>query len=545
MGQARTTHQDALRHMVDIGIRLSSERDTTKLLEDILQAARDLTNADGGTIYSITDNNQLRFETLINDSLNLYLGGVSGDPIPFPNIPIYHDDGNPNTNALVAVAAATGEIINIEDAYNCSEYDLSAARSMDQKNGYHTLSVLTFPMKNHEGLLNGVLQLINAQEGDKVVPFKPPAIELVQTLTSMASVALNNRHLIDSMESLFQSLTRLIAKAIDEKSPYTGGHCRRVPELTMIFAEAVHNTEQGPLSTFRMTDADRYELSIAGWLHDCGKIATPEYVMDKATKLQTLYDRISLVDAKLEIAKRDLEIRFLKQIYQAERSGDDELCQRLHSELEQQLISIEEDRCFLHKINIGSEFMAPEDQQRVRHIGKDMQVAIGGEVQNLLSDDEMYNLSIAKGTLTAEERKIVNRHMDITLEMLEALPFPKHLRRVPEYAGGHHEKMDGTGYPRGLTREQMSVPARIMAIADIFEALSASDRPYKNAKKISECLYIMGKLKLSNHIDPDLFDIFIDHKVYLSFAERFLKAEQIDDIDYSKIPGYIPPESRQ
>ena len=189
--------------------------------------------------------------------------------------------------------------------------------------------------------------------------------------------------------------------------------------------------------------------------------------------------------------------------------------------------------------------MAPEDQQRVRHIGKDIQVAIGGEVQNLLSDDEMYNLSIAKGTLTAEERKIVNRHMDITLEMLEALPFPKHLRRVPEYAGGHHEKMDGTGYPRGLTREQMSVPARIMAIADIFEALSASDRPYKNAKKISECLYIMGKLKLSNHIDPDLFDIFIDHKVYLSFAERFLKAEQIDDIDYSKIPGYIPPESRQ
>jgi HD-GYP domain-containing protein (c-di-GMP phosphodiesterase class II) len=537
------TEPSVLKHLIEIGISLSVERDTTRLLERILTSAQTLTQADGGTIYSITADKSLKFETLINNSLNMYMGGSSGQPIPFPSIPIYKD-GQVNQHAIVAIAAAEGEMIHIPDAYACQEYDLSAARSMDQRTGYHTRSVLTVPMKNHEGELNGVLQLINATVDGQVSPFSSQQMELVRSLASLAAVALTNKQLIENMEALFQGIARLIAKAIDEKSPYTGGHCKRVPELTMMLADAVHNHNYGPLADFSLTDADRHELSVAGWLHDCGKIATPEYVMDKASKLQTIFDRIELVDAKIEIAKRDLELSLAGPLYLASHQQDQARVTALQQQLAQGLAALDAQREFLRKANIGGEFMDKNDQQRVADFGQ-QQIQIAGQQQNLLSANEIYNLSIARGTLTPEERQIINRHMDITVDMLESLPFPKHLQRVPEFACGHHEKMDGTGYPKGLKKEQMSVPARMMAIADIFEALTASDRPYKEGKPLSECLAIMGRMKENQHIDPDLFDIFIDQKVYLQYAKQFLKPGQLDHIDHNCIPGYLPPEQRQ
>lgn len=537
------TEPSVLQHLIDISISLSVERDTTRLLERILTSAQTLTQADGGTIYSVTADKSLKFETLINNSLGLYMGGSSGQPIPFPDIEIYQN-GEVNRHAIVAIAAADGSMIHIPDAYACQQYDLSAARSMDQRTGYHTQSVLTVPMKNHEGELNGVLQLINATTDGKVSAFSSQQMELVRSLASLAAVALTNKQLIENMELLFQGIARLIAKAIDEKSPYTGGHCRRVPELTMMLADAVHRHQTGPLADFYLTEADRNELSVAGWLHDCGKIATPEYVMDKASKLQTIFDRIELVDAKIEIAKRDLELSFSGPVYLAQHLQDEARVVALQQELAEGLAHLELQREFLRKANIGGEFMDKSDQQRVADFGQQLQISIAGQQQNLLSDNEIYNLSIARGTLTAEERQIINRHMDITVDMLESLPFPKHLQRVPEFACGHHEKMDGTGYPKGLKKEQMSVPARMMAIADIFEALTASDRPYKEGKPLSECLAIMGRMKESQHIDPDLFDIFIDQKVYLHYARQFLKPGQLDDVDLSRIPGYLPPEQR-
>jgi len=525
----------ALRHLINIGVELSTEEDTTTLLEHILMSAKQLANADGGTIYSITEQQTLKFDTLLNDTLGMYMGGSSGKEIPFPEIPMFID-GQPNYNALVAYAAATDQVINISDAYEAGDYDMSAARKMDEKTGYRTKSVLTIPMKNHEKDLIGVLQLINAQDESAIIDFSKEVEQIIRSLSSMAAVALTNRQLIDDMEELFQALTRLIARAIDEKSPYTGGHCNRVPELTMMIAQAVCDADKGPLADFTMDDQEKYELSVAGWLHDCGKIATPEYVMDKSTKLETIFDRIDLVDCRIELAISQLENQYQAQIIEALKAGN--TATELEQELDKHKQVLNEGREFLRRSNVGGEFMDKDDQQRVEDLASQYQVVIDGKIQPLLTGNEVANLSIAKGTLLPEEREVINNHMVVTIDMLESLPFPKHLRKVPEYAGGHHEKMDGTGYPNGLTRDQMSVPARMMAIADIFEALTAADRPYKPAKTLSECLKIMGFMKLDQHIDPDLFDIFIDKKVYLEYAYQFLDKSQIDKVDVSKIPGY-------
>jgi HD-GYP domain-containing protein (c-di-GMP phosphodiesterase class II) len=523
-----------LDEMLNVGIALSSEKNTAKLLESILLTAKKLSNADGGTIYSVNEDNALVFDTLFNDTLGLHWGGSSGQPIQFSPIPIYKN-GRVNRTAIVAVAAQANRVINIDDIYEATEYDIEHAKQIDQNNNYRTKSVLTIPMVNHEGDINGVLQLVNARDENSIIPFSSATERAILAMASLASVALTNRQLIDSMEELFQAFTQLIAKAIDEKSPYTGGHCRRVPQLTMMIAEAVHRHQEGPMADFTMTDADRHELNLAGWIHDCGKVATPEYVMDKSKKLETIFDRIAQVETRFELAKRDTELALTKQILTADNEQEK---QDLQQQLASALRQLEDDFEFVRNANTGGEFMDKADQDRLARIGASTTVIISGEEHPLLNEEEIYNLRTARGTLNHEERQIINRHMDITVEMLESLPFPKHLRRVPEFAGGHHEKMDGTGYPKGLKRDEMSIPARIMAIADIFEALTAADRPYKDAKKLSECLTIMGKMRLGDHIDPDLFEVFVKEKVHVEYAEKFLKPEQMDDLPLDKIPGF-------
>jgi hypothetical protein len=295
----------------------------------------------------------------------------------------------------------------------------------------------------------------------------------------------------------------------------------------MMLAEAANRNKRGALSDFNLTDKDRYELKIAGLLHDCGKITTPVHVVDKATKLQTICDRINLIDTRFEVLKRDAEIARLK----GEKSD------AAYSAYVRQL---DDDREFLGRCNIGSEKMRDADVARVQQIARYQWSNTEGAQADFLSAEEVENLTIRSGTLTAAEREIINHHIVVTIKMLESLPWPNHLKRVPEYAGGHHERMDGKGYPKGLTREQMSVQARVMGIADIFEALTAQDRPYKTGKTLTESLSILGQLKENGHIDPDLFDVFIREKVYLGYARQFLKPEQIDEVDESGIPGYIP-----
>ena len=518
-----------------IGIALSAERDPVKLLEQILLGAKDITNADGGTIYSLGEDDQLRFEILRSDSLNLWIGGTSGKQIPFTSIPLHLPDGSPNRTSVVACAVLDGATVNIPDAYHAQGFDFAGTRAFDQRTGYRSISFLTVPLRNHEAEIIGVLQLLNARDDlGKVVAFSETDQRLAESLASQAATALTKHQLIAGMQDLLESFIRLIATAIDEKSPYTGGHCKRVPELTMMLADAAAKCGRGPLKDFAMSDADRLELRMAGWIHDCGKITTPEWVMDKATKLSALFDRIALVETRFAALKRDAEIAMLKVVM---AGGDRPAAE---TEYKQMCTRLDEDLAFLRRANTGGEAMRVEDQQRVRAIAARTWSAPDGSRQPILSADEVKHLTITKGTLTSEERGIINHHIVATIRMLESLPYPKHLRRIPEFAGGHHERMDGKGYPKGLKRDQMSVQARVMGIADVFEALTASDRPYKKAMPLSQALNILGRMKLDGHIDPDLFDVFINEGVWLDYAKRFLPPEQIDAVEISALPGFQP-----
>ncbi len=428
----------------------------------------------------------------------------------------------------------------------------------------------------------GVLQLINARDTNgRVATFPEESVALVEALASQAAVALDNQMLLDQQKKLFTSFIEVIANAIDAKSPYTGGHCRRVPALTNMLARAATQAEHGIFAGFDLTEDEWYELEVAGGLHDCGKVTTPEYVVDKATKLETIYNRIHEIRTRFEVVKRDAEIAYWKGLAQG---GNEET---LAAERDARLAQLDADYAFVAECNVGGEFMAAEKVERLNKIGEttwlrtlDDTIGLSWEeaqrkpkdrpavpvLEHLLSDKaehvvphdkpamqpdnpwgfkitppahkfnlgELYNLSTRRGTLTAEDRYHINDHIVQTIIMLEALPFPKALKRVPEWAGGHHEKLDGTGYPRGLTQDQMSIPARAMAIADIFEALTARDRPYKTPKKLSECVKILSFMKKDQHIDPDLFELFLTAGVYKEYAAQFLTPDQIDEVDISQ-----------
>ncbi|MES2318517.1 MAG: HD domain-containing phosphohydrolase [Pseudomonadota bacterium] len=523
--------------LTEVSVALGNSPDIGTLLDRILKVAKVMTNADGGTLYRpCAQKVSLRFDISINDSLGIYQGGSSGNLIDLPAIALFDERGNPNHSSVAAYSANSGKSVNIEDVYAAQAFNFSGMRSFDAAFGYHSQSFLTVPMNDHEGSLVGVLQLINSVDPDsgRIRAFSPTDQRFIEALAAQAAVAITNQQLVLQLEELLESLVNLINIGIDEKSPYTGRHCQFVPELTMMLAEAVHQADSGPMAAFRMTDKDRKELWMAGLLHDCGKITTPVHVVDKATKMETIFDRIHMIDTRFEVLMRDRQINALT----AKCAGGDAAA--IDARLENELAALRADREFLRVANVGGEGMPAADQERVRQIALYRWTGVDGVERDFLDADEINNLTIRFGTLTDAERKIINNHIVLTIRMLESLPWPKHLANVPEYAGGHHERMDGKGYPRGLTKDQMSVQARIMAIADIFEALTARDRPYKKGKMLTESLRILGNFAVNGHIDPDLFDIFIRSKIYLVFAEKNMDVRQIDTIDDTRIPGYTP-----
>ncbi len=583
----RASESDYYRRLIDIGIALSAERDINRLMERILLEAKDICNADGGTLYLRTEDDGLKFEIMRTDSLKIAMGGTTGKPITFPPLRMRDPKtGEPNHKNIASHAALSGQSVNIPDAYEAKDFDFSGTKKFDQGTGYRSKSFLTVPLKNSKDEVIGVLQLLNAQDRQtgEVIPFSSETQPLIEALSSQAAVALDNRQLLEAQKKLLDAFIELIAGAIDAKSPYTGGHCQRVPELTKMLAAAACQSNAEPFRDFDLTEEEWYELHIGAWLHDCGKVTTPEYVVDKATKLETIYDRIHEVRTRFEVIKRDAVIEYLKAVIDGK--GEPEA---LRAKLEERLAQIDDDFAFIAEANIGGEFMAPEKVERVKKIAQikwmrtlDDRIGVSHEEikrknrtpkpelpieDSLLADKdehilyrethstygpdnkwgfklevpqheynrgEVYNLSIGRGTLAAEERFKINDHIVQTIKMLEELPFPKHLKRVPEYAGGHHETMIGTGYPRKLNKNEMSIPARIMAIADIFEALTAADRPYKKAKKLSEAIKILFFFKKDQHIDSDLFDLFLTSGVYKEYAEKFLSPEQIDEVDISQ-----------
>lgn len=591
--------------LIKVGMALSTERDKNRLMETILLESKAITNADGGTLYirgnmikdtvsgqqvfeASPDGNQLKFEIMRTDSLKIAIGGTTGKDISLPPLYILSPDrGEKNLRNVATASVLKGTPINIADAYKNEEYDFSGTKIFDRDTGYRSKSFLAVPLKNNQGDIIGVLQLLNARDFStgKVTVFHESIQPVISALASQAAVALDNQQLIAAQKNLLDSFIKLIASAIDAKSPYTGSHCQRVPELSMMLIEALENAKSGPFSNFAITPEERYEIEIASLLHDCGKVTTPEHVIDKSTKLETIYNRIHEIRTRFEVIKRDRVIDALRNIIDQNSRHKEVL-----DNLKKQLHHLDDDFAFVADCNLGGEDMEASAVKRIKSIAKlkwirtlsnriglspheSLLLEGGGKEilpaeESVLADrhfhkiphdenkgediknnlwrfnvkipkykynfGEIYNLCIKRGTLTDEERYKINDHIAQTIMMLETLPFPRKLARVPEYAGGHHEKMNGTGYPRGLLGKNMSIPARVLAVADVFEALTANDRPYKKPKKLSECLDIMYNMTNNEHLDSDLFELFLTSGVYESYSKKYLDASQVDVIDISK-----------
>ncbi|MBF0160733.1 MAG: GAF domain-containing protein [Magnetococcales bacterium] len=573
--------QGQLRLLVETGIALAKERHFNKLLETILLNGKAVGRADGGTLYLVGEDGQLHFKIVRNDSLGLMLGGEGGEPIHLPPLSLERSaDGLPRRSHVATFVVQSGQTLRIDDAYALGADDFPGTLEMDRKTGYRSVSLLTVPIKTQRGEVLGVLQLLNALDplSNAVVTFTEDTVGFVEALAAQAATALENQNLIDAQKRLFNAFIQMLASAIDTKSPYTGGHCARVPVLAQWLSEAAEASAEGLFAGFQMSEDDRYALHLASWLHDCGKVATPEYIVDKATKLETIYNRIHEIRMRFEVLHRDAEIRYWQDRL-AEGADAASLWQRFEADV----ATLADEFAFIAACNVGSEFLddqkkarirtiaerrwmrrfddrlglshselnrfgdkppaplpaaecvlADKEEQRIQRVARSAfsepsQEAFRVEIPELYQNTgEIYNLCVERGTLTPEDRYLITEHIMLTIRMLEKLPLPRALRHVPEYAGAHHETMNGTGYPRKLTRAQMSVPARIMAIADIFEALTASDRPYKKAKPLSEAIRIMGYMARDQQIDADLFQLFLQHKVHLRYAERFLAPEQRD-----------------
>ncbi len=467
-----------------------------------------------------------------------------------------------------------------------SQADLIAAvpRALDSQARY-----LTVVLNNRNQELLGILVLQLTPEEVHSGSGHQPFRHFVEELSGAAALAIETRQLIEAQQRLLDAIIQLLANAIDAKSPYTGGHCERVPHLAQLLLDQVINADSGPYARFDMSDAERYEFRIAAWLHDCGKITSPESVMDKATKLETQYNRIHEIRTRFEVLWRDAEIMY----WQGRASGDDEnalkrALTRAHTELQEEFAVVAH-------ANIGSELMSDTDIARLKQIGSrrwwrhfDNRLGLAhheaarlsaatttalpwpaeeylladrpehriqwgerkppvdkNDPRNIWGFDmqipahannygELYNLSIRRGTLTPEERFKINEHIVQTIIMLDSLPLPDHLKRVPAIAGNHHEKLDGTGYPRRLGKDDMGIAERVMVIADIFEALTAADRPYKTAKTLSESIEILASMARNQHIDPELFRLFLTSGVYLEYSKHYLDRQQIDDVDIER-----------
>jgi len=547
MAEASKTQADLaqrLDELTTLSKALSERVDPEALAEQILLAAQRLTGADGGTLFRVNDaGDALTFSIIRNTSLAIAMGGTTGTPPDLEPVPLTDNHGTPNHRHLASYVALTGETISVRDAYAEARFDLSGTKRFDAITGYRSQSLLAVALPNNEGEIIGVLELINATNpiSGEVSAFSAEDCRFAEALASQSAVVLTQQELIGQQRQLFEGLIRLIAEAIDEKSEHTGRHCQRVPPLTMMIADAAHGADETPFEDFHMGPDQRHQLEVAAWLHDCGKVATPDRVMDKATKLHGMHDRIQEIATRFEVVKRDIELEAVRERLAACEQGRSPATSATETSVSERLAEADADCAFLVWANRGGEWMAEADQARVERMAqaytwRDSQ----GEQRALLDEAERRDLCISRGTLNDEEKAIMKNHVQLTLDMLRSLPYPKHLRRVPEIAGGHHERMDGGGYPRGLVGDQNPVEARMMVIADVFEALTAPTRPYKRPNTLSEALEIMARMNADHHFDPELFDLFIRDRVYQRFAREYLDPSQIDAVDEDRIRASTP-----
>ncbi|MBZ0266431.1 GAF domain-containing protein [bacterium] len=524
-----------------IGKALSAQKDPSLALEKILAQARRFTNADGGTLYlENEDETELVFHVVHTESLNIFMGGTSGKEVTIPNVKIILEDGTKNMQNVSAYVANTNEIVNIPDVYEAEGFNFDGTKKFDKALNYRSKSMLVIPMTDHEDELIGVLQLINARDriSGETIPFTHETEEMVQSLASQAAVVLTQQKLIRDLKELFESFIRAIATAIDEKSRYTGGHISRVTELTMMLAHKLNEIDEGPFAEFQFTANEMEELRIAAWMHDTGKITTPEHVVDKSTKLETIFDRVELLKTRWQtirtLKRMEAEKRKVEVLTSNGNSSEAKL-QEIDKNLENDLAQLNDDLDFIVRMNTGGEFLQDEFLERIQSIGK-LTYEENGKTYPYLTEDEIENLCIRKGTLTHDEREIINNHATMSIRILEKLTWPKKLVRVPEIAGAHHEKLDGTGYPNGLKELDLSLQARILAVADVFEALSAKDRPYKAPMPLSQAVKILGFMVKDRHLDGHIVDLFTSTNMHLEYAKKHLNPAQID-LELTSVEG--------
>ena len=513
-----------LYQLVKIGLGLSSEKNIDRLLERIVREARHFTNAEGGTLYIKEDEREaLDFAIVQNDSLGVFMGG-SGEAISWPSVPLRLEGNRENHRNVSAHCALTGEPVNIPDVYDAEGFDFQGTRDFDASTGYRSCSMLVIPLRDHEDEVIGVLQLLNAKDRETgaVVPFLEHEVGMVMSLASQAAIALTKIRLVRGLENLLDAFVRTIGDAIDEKSPYTAGHVFRVANLTEKIALEVNSATTGKFAPISFSADELAEIRMAAWLHDVGKITTPEHLMDKATKLEAIFDRIELIRHRVEISRLNDAITRMESEPCTRKEGNPASPRPVEKTEEwQEIIN------FLDTINLGGEGLSAGSIEKVLRLAK-ITYAMSGMELPLLAPDEVENLCVQKGTLTAAERKVMNHHVDMSIRMLEGLPFPKKLRNVAAYAGMHHEKLNGTGYPRGLANGAIPLPARMLALADVLEALTAADRPYKPGKMLSEAMGILEGLVERGDLDGDLCDLVVESGLIARFAHD-LSERQRDD----------------
>ena len=508
-----------IKKMSDIGRALSGVQDLNTLLEMIVDQARNFTNADAGTLY-IVENNTLRFQIVQNDSLKIRMGGKSGETIPFPPVELKET----NVSAFVALK---GISVNIPDVYDTDLFDFTGPKKFDQSTGYRSKSMLVVPLRNHENDVIGVLQLLNATNpiSNEVIAFSQDYENLSESLASQAAVSITNAKLIANMTELFEAFVKVMATAIDEKSPVTGGHIRRVAELTLTMAEVIHDLDEGHFKDKTFSPDQMYELRIAAYMHDIGKVTSPVEIVEKAKKLQTIFDRIQYVRLRMAYISQKIELEGQEAKIKILQNGSSpEKLNSIEKETLEKLIEIEEILRFINKCNEPGEFLDDEILVRLKEVSEKTYIDDAGEQQPFLTADELVNLSIRRGSITEKERQKMQGHAAVTLKMLKQIPFTKKLKNIPDFAGAHHEFLNGKGYPLGLKGDEISFEGRLMAVTDIAEALTASDRPYKKAMPLETVYRILRSMVEGGELDPNLVELFIEKEVYKTYQEKHEKA---------------------
>ncbi|MBE9579989.1 MAG: GAF domain-containing protein [Proteobacteria bacterium] len=484
-----------------IGIALSSEINLERLLEVIVHEARTFTGADAGSLY-ILDCGTLYFHVTQNDTLRGRSHSLP-DFKPYP-LPLSEE-------SIAGYVGCTAQILNIENVYNLPKtvpYHFNP--DFDLRNDYVTRSMLVVPMRDQGEEILGVLQLINAMDkAGAVVPFRKSVEDLVMSLASQAAVAIRNAKLISDIKAVFESLIRYSISAIDARSPHTAGHSKRVANHCQAIARAINNETAGPFRDISFTTEQMEELIYAAWLHDIGKIGVPERILDKGHKLSD--ETMATIATRFELIKAVSAVPVGKHSSVENRnklSGD-----TIEKQVEIERKEIEKDFVFVKKVN-RSQSLSGQDVTTVRAIGSKTYKDLEGNVRPFLTDQEIESLSVRKGSLTEKEYMKVQTHVEHTYNIVKNVPFTKSLKNVPLFAGSHHEFLDGTGYPRGLKSDELPLQSRILAVADIFDALTALDRPYRSAMPVSKACKILKAHAKAGRLDQDVVNLFIDKELY-------------------------------